>query len=59
MVQDCDVVVIGGGIAGASISAYLAEFASVRLLEMEDHIIRPGDPPPCLPRPMAMPWCRR
>jgi len=38
MVQDCDVVVIGGGIAGASISAYLAEFASVRLLEMEDQL---------------------
>ena len=38
MVQDCDVVVIGGGIAGASIAAYLAEFASVRLLEMEDQL---------------------
>jgi len=29
-------VVIGGGMAGASLAAHLAEFANVRLLEMED-----------------------
>lgn len=33
--NEFDVVVIGGGIAGASIAARLAEHASVRVLEME------------------------
>jgi D-arginine dehydrogenase len=32
---DCDIAVIGGGMAGASVAAHLAEFAKVRLLEME------------------------
>lgn len=32
---ECDVLVIGGGMAGASIAAHLAEHASVHLLEME------------------------
>jgi D-arginine dehydrogenase len=32
---ECDFLVIGGGIAGASIAAHLAERASVHLLEME------------------------
>jgi D-arginine dehydrogenase len=35
MILDCDIVVIGGGMAGASVAAHLAEFAKVRLLEME------------------------
>ncbi len=35
MIRDCDIVVIGGGMAGASVAAHLAEFATVRLLEME------------------------
>jgi len=34
---ECGVVVIGGGIAGASVAAHLAEHVVVRLLEMEDH----------------------
>jgi D-arginine dehydrogenase len=33
--SECGVVVIGGGIAGASIAANLAEHVAVRLLEME------------------------
>jgi D-arginine dehydrogenase len=32
---DCDIVVIGAGMVGASVAAHLAEFAKVRLLEME------------------------
>jgi D-arginine dehydrogenase len=32
---ECDIAVIGGGMAGASVAAHLAEFANVRLLEME------------------------
>jgi D-arginine dehydrogenase len=36
MTRDFDVVVIGAGIAGASIAAHLAEVVSVCLLEMED-----------------------
>jgi D-arginine dehydrogenase len=39
MIFDNDIVVIGAGMAGASIAAHLAEHASVRLLEMEP---RPG-----------------
>jgi D-arginine dehydrogenase len=35
MIFDHDIVVIGAGMAGASIAAHLAEHASVRLLEME------------------------
>ncbi len=35
MTLNCDIVVIGGGMAGASVAAHLAEFAEVRLLEME------------------------
>ncbi len=35
MIHDNDIVVIGAGMAGASIAAHLAEHASVRLLEME------------------------
>jgi len=31
----CDIAVIGAGMAGASVAAHLAEFARVRLLEME------------------------
>lgn len=34
---ECEVAVIGAGMAGASIAAHLAEHAVVRLLEMEDH----------------------
>jgi len=34
-VLDCDIVVIGGGMAGASVAAHAAEFARVRLVEME------------------------
>jgi len=33
--SECDALVIGGGMAGASIAAHLAEHASVHLLEME------------------------
>ena len=39
MVQNFDFLVIGAGIAGASVAAHLAENASVAILEMED---RPG-----------------
>lgn len=39
MTRTADIVVIGAGIAGSGISAYLAEHASVLLLERED---RPG-----------------
>ncbi len=35
--MDCDILVIGGGMAGASVAAHVAESASVRLLEMEPH----------------------
>jgi D-arginine dehydrogenase len=35
LILDCDIVVIGGGMAGASVAAHLAEYATVRLLEME------------------------
>jgi D-arginine dehydrogenase len=35
MIFEHDIVVIGGGMAGAAISAHLSEHASVRLLEME------------------------
>jgi D-arginine dehydrogenase len=35
MIFEHDIVVIGAGMAGASIAAHLAEHASVRLLEME------------------------
>jgi D-arginine dehydrogenase len=35
MSLDCDIAVIGGGMAGASVAAHLAEFAEVRVLEME------------------------
>lgn len=35
MIFDHDIIVIGAGMAGASIAAHLAEHASVRLLEME------------------------
>jgi D-arginine dehydrogenase len=35
VIAECDIAVIGGGMAGASVAAHLAEFAKVRLLEME------------------------
>src|SRR5258705_8514461 len=35
MTFEHDIVVIGGGMAGAAIAAHLSEHASVRLLEME------------------------
>jgi D-arginine dehydrogenase len=35
VIAECDIAVIGGGMAGASVAAHLAEFAHVRLLEME------------------------
>ena len=34
---DCQIAVIGAGMAGASIAAHLSQHAVVRLLEMEDH----------------------
>jgi D-arginine dehydrogenase len=34
---ECEVAVIGAGMAGASIAAHLAQHTAVRLLEMEDH----------------------
>lgn len=34
---ECQIAVIGSGMAGASIAAHLAEHAAVQLLEMEDH----------------------
>ncbi|HWG69396.1 MAG TPA: FAD-binding oxidoreductase [Steroidobacteraceae bacterium] len=37
--SECDIVVIGAGMAGASVAAHLAQHASVQLLEMES---RPG-----------------
>ncbi len=39
MVESCDIIVIGAGIAGASAAAHLAETHKVIVLEMED---RPG-----------------
>ena len=36
MISKHEFLVIGGGMAGASVAAHLAEHASVRLLEMED-----------------------
>lgn len=36
-ILECEVAVIGAGMAGASIAAHLAEHAVVRLLEMEPH----------------------
>jgi len=36
MSSEFDFVVIGGGMAGASIAAHLAEHATVHLFEMED-----------------------
>lgn len=35
---DCDIVVIGGGIAGVSVAAHLSAHANVHLLEMERHL---------------------
>src|SRR5580704_16731430 len=35
MIFEHDIVVIGGGMAGAAVAAHLSEHASVRLLEME------------------------
>ena len=35
MIADCDIAVIGGGMAGASVAAHLSELARVCLLEME------------------------
>jgi D-arginine dehydrogenase len=37
MIPEYDFVVIGGGMAGAAVASHLAEHASVRLVEMEDH----------------------
>jgi D-arginine dehydrogenase len=39
MTIDCDIIVIGAGIAGASVAAHLAETHKVMVLEMEE---RPG-----------------
>lgn len=39
MIESCDIIVIGAGLAGASVGAHLAETHKVVVLEMED---RPG-----------------
>ena len=39
MTTQFDIIVIGAGIAGASVAAYLAETRKVAILEMEE---RPG-----------------